>query len=270
MARIMSISMSIFILVPIIAPSVGQAIMLIANWRYIFGATILFGFLGLFWLLIRQPETLADEHRRPMRLTTLLNGFITVCRSHTARGYSLAMGTIFGAFVGYLSSAQQIFQDTFEVGKWFPYLFAIMALFIGAASLLNSRIVIRFGMRKIVTLAMSCSLVVSLVYLAVCLLVDDTGLIGFMVWGAFTFFGFGLCFGNINALAMEPLGRIAGLGAAVVGFFSSFISALVGIPLGRAYDGTQLPLITGFTLLGMVGLGLVLWAGRDSGQKPSS
>ena len=148
MARIMSISMSIFILVPIIAPALGQAIMLIATWRYIFGTFILFGFLGLFWLLIRQPETLADKHRRPIRLTTLLNGFITVCRSRTALGYSLAMGTIFGAFVGYLNSVQQIFQDTFEVGKWFPYLFAVMALFVGAASLLNSRLVMYFGMKK--------------------------------------------------------------------------------------------------------------------------
>jgi DHA1 family bicyclomycin/chloramphenicol resistance-like MFS transporter len=217
----------------------------------------------LFWLLIRQRETLADKHRRPIRLTTLLNGFITVCRSRAALGYSLAMGTTFGAFVGFLSSVQQIFQDTFEVGKWFPYLFAVMALFTGAASLLNARIVMRFGMQKIVRLAMGYSLVVSLSYLVVCLSLD-VGLIGFMVWGAFTFFAIGLCFGNINALAMEPLGHIAGLGAAIVGFFSSLIAILIGIPLGRAYDGSQLPLITGFTVMGMIGLGLVLWAGRDS------
>ena len=270
MARIMSISMSIFILVPIIAPALGQAIMWMVGWRYIFGTFILFGFLGLFWLLIRQPETLTDKHRRPIRLATLLNGFIIVCRSRTALGYSLAMGTIFGAFVGYLNSVQQIFQDTFEVGKWFPYLFAVMALFVGAASLLNSRIVMHFGMKKIVTLAMGYSLLLSLVYLAVCLLVDDPGLIGFMLWGTSAFFGFGLCFGNINALAMEPLGHIAGLGAAVVGFFSSFIAILVGIPLGRAYDGTQLPLIMGFTVLGIIGLSLVLWAGHDAAQKPPS
>ena len=124
----------------------------------------------------------------------------------------------------------------------------------------------RFGMQKIVRLAMACSPVVSLMYLLICLLVDDPGLITFMAWGALCFFGVGLCIGNINALAMEPLGQIAGLGAAVVGFFSSFVAILVGIPLGRAYDGTQLPLITGFVLLGVVGLGLVYWAGRDSTQ----
>ena len=117
---------------------------------------------------------------------------------------------------------------------------------------------------------MGYTLVVSLVYLAVCLLVDDPGLIGFMLWGTFSFFGFGLCFGNINALAMESLGHIAGLGAAVVGFFSSFIAILVGIPLGRAYDGTQLPLITGFTMLSIIGLSLVIWAGHESAQKPPS
>ena len=124
----------------------------------------------------------------------------------------------------------------------------------------------RFGMKQIVQLAMACSPVVSLVYLVICLSVDDPGLIGFMVWGALCFFGVGLCIGNINALAMEPLGQIAGLGAAVVGFFSSFVAILIGIPLGRAYDGTQLPLIAGFAILGVVGLGLVYWAGRDSTQ----
>ena len=264
MARIMSIAMSIFILVPIIAPALGQAIMWIAGWRYIFGTFILFGFLGLFWLLIRQPETLAAEHRRPMRLTTLLNGFITVYQSRTALGYSLAMGAMFGAFVGFLGSVQQIFQDTFEVGKWFPYLFGIMALFTGAASLLNARIVMRFGMQRIVRLAMSYSLGVSLTYLTICLSFDNHGLIGFMVWGAFSFFGIGLCFGNLNALAMESLGHIAGLGAAIVGFLSSLIAILVGIPLGRAYDGSQLPLIAGFAVMGIIGLSLVLWAGRNS------
>tara|TARA_B100000678_G_scaffold91658_1_gene76364 strand:+ start:58 stop:504 length:447 start_codon:yes stop_codon:yes gene_type:complete len=102
MARIMSISMSIFILVPTLAPALGQAIMLLVGWRYIFGTFIGFGVLGLFWLLIRQPETLADEHRRPMQLATLVSGFVTVYRSRAALGYSLAIGTMFGAFIGFL------------------------------------------------------------------------------------------------------------------------------------------------------------------------
>ena len=140
MARIMSISMSIFILVPIIAPAVGQAILWVASWRYIFGTFFLTGFVALFWLLIRQPETLPESARRPLKIVTLAGGFMLVCRSRVAVGYTLAMGAMFGAFVGFLSSVQQIFQDTFQVGKWFPYLFAIMALFIGAASFLNSRI----------------------------------------------------------------------------------------------------------------------------------
>ena len=263
MAKIMSISMSIFILVPMLAPALGQAIMLLMGWRYIFGTFILFGLLGLFWLLLRQPETLAHNDRRPMRLATLVSGFMTVYRSRAAMGYSLATGTMFGAFVGFLSSVQQIFHDIFGVGKWFPYLFAILALFLGVASFFNSRIVMRFGMQKIVRLAMACSPVVSVMYLLICLLVGDPGLIGFMVWGALCFFGVGLCVGNINALAMEPLGKIAGLGASVVGFFTSVVAVLVGIPLGRAYDGTQIPLISGFFILGLIGLILVHWAGRE-------
>ena len=267
MAQIMSISMSIFILVPMLAPALGQAIMLLMGWRYIFGTFILFGVLGLLWLLLRQPETLADGNRRPLRPAAIANGFVIVCRSRAALGYSLAIGTMFGAFIGFLSSIQQIFHDVFGVGKWFPYLFGLLAVFLGVASFLNSRIVMRFGMQKIVRLAMACSPVVSLMYLLICLLVNDPGLIAFMVWGALCFFGVGLCVGNINALAMEPLGEIAGLGAAVVGFFTSSVAVLVGIPLGRAYDGTQIPLIAGFIVLGLMGLILVHWAGHE---KPSN
>ena len=267
MAQIMSISMSIFILVPMLAPALGQAIMLLMGWRYIFGTFILFGVLGLLWLLLRQPETLADGNRRPLRPAAIANGFVIVCRSRAALGYSLAIGTMFGAFIGFLSSIQQIFHDVFSVGKWFPYLFGLLAVFLGVASFLNSRIVMRFGMQKIVRLAMACSPVVSLMYLLICLLVNDPGLIAFMVWGALCFFGVGLCVGNINALAMEPLGEIAGLGAAVVGFFTSSVAVLVGIPLGRAYDGTQIPLIAGFIVLGLMGLILVHWAGHE---KPSN
>ena len=267
MAQIMSISMSIFILVPMLAPALGQAIMLLMGWRYIFGTFILFGVLGLLWLLLRQPETLADGNRRPLRPAAIANGFVIVCRSRAALGYSLAIGTMFGAFIGFLSSIQQIFHDVFGVGKWFPYLFGLLAVFLGVASFLNSRIVMRFGMQKIVRLAMACSPVVSLMYLLICLLVNDPGLIAFMVWGALCFFGVGLCVGNINALAMEPLGEIAGLGAAVVGFFTSSVAVLVGIPLGRAYDGTQIPLIAGFIVLGLMGQILVHWAGHE---KPSN
>ena len=267
MAQIMSISMSIFILVPMLAPALGQAIMLLMGWRYIFGTFILFGVLGLLWLLLRQPETLADGNRRPLRPAAIANGFVIVCRSRAALGYSLAIGTMFGAFIGFLSSIQQIFHDVFGVGKWFPYLFGLLAVFLGVASFLNSRIVMRFGMQKIVRLAMACSPVVSLMYLLICLLVNAPGLIAFMVWGAFCFFGGGLCVGNINALAMEPLGEIAGLGADVVGFFTSSVAVLVGIPLGRAYDGTQIPLIAGFIVLGLMGLILVHWAGHE---KPSN
>ena len=267
MAQIMSISMSIFILVPMLAPALGQAIMLLMGWRYIFGTFILFGVLGLLWLLLRQPETLADSNRRPLRPAAIANGFVIVCRSRAALGYSLAIGTMFGAFIGFLSSIQQIFHDVFGVGIWFPYLFGLLAVFLGVASFLNSRIVMRFGMQKIVRLAMACSPVVSLMYLLICLLVNDPGLIAFMVWGALCFFGVGLCVGNINALAMEPLGEIAGLGAAVVGFFTSSVAVLVGIPLGRAYDGTQIPLIAGFIVLGLMGQILVHWAGHE---KPSN
>ena len=264
MARIMSISMSIFILVPIIAPAVGQAILWVASWRYIFGTFFLTGFVALFWLLIRQPETLPESARRPLKIATLAGGFMIVCRSRVAVGYTLAMGAMFGAFVGFLSSVQQIFQDTFQVGDQFPFLFAILAVSFGVASLVNSRIVVRFGMKIIISSAMTFATLVSAAYFMYCLSVDTPSLMSFMLWGVLCFLGIGLVIGNINALAMEPLGQVAGLGAALVGFLSSFTSFLIGVPIGRAYDGTVVPVITGFMVLGVVSLGLILWTGRNT------
>ena len=266
MARIMSIAMTIFIIVPVLAPTLGQAIIFFAGWRYIFVVFIGVGLLGLAWVLIRQPETLTEKNRRPLHLSSIIEGLIAVLRIRSVLGYALAMGATFGSFVGFLSSIQQIFHDTFGVGKWFPYLFGAMALFTGAALIYNTRIVMKVGMQKIVEVAMGCSVAISLFYLALYIAGPALGLLGFMVWGALSFFCIGMCFGNLNTLAMEPLGEMAGIGAAIVGFLASLVAILSGIPLGRAYDGTQLPLIAGFAVLGIVGFGFTVWARRDSSK----
>ena len=268
MARLMSLAMGIFTVMPIIAPMLGQATMHIAGWRGILSAFILFGVLGLLWLQIRQVESLVPENRRRLQAKMYIDGFVSVWENRAALIYSFALGTTFAAFVGLTSSVQQIFQDTFGVGESFPYLFAAMSFSVVIASLLNSRIVIHFGMRKIVKLAMISIPAVSLVYLAICLFFFDPGLFGFITWGAFCFFGIGMSFANVNTLAMAPLGHIAGLGAAVVSFIPASLAVLIGIPLGRTFDGTQLPLVTGFTVLGVMGLALVLWADRYP-QKPT-
>ena len=262
MARLMSLAMGIFTVMPIIAPMLGQATMHIAGWRGILSAFILFGVLGLLWLQIRQVESLVPENRRRLRAKMYIDGFVSVWENRTALIYSFALGTTFAAFVGLTSSVQQIFQDTFGVGESFPYWLAAMSFSVVIASLLNSRIVIQFGMRKIVKLTMIWIPGVSLAYLIICLLFRDPGLFGFIAWGAFCFFGIGMSFANINTLAMAPLGHIAGLGAAVVSFIPASLAVLIGIPLGRTFDGTQLPLVTGFTVLGVMGLALVLWADR--------
>jgi DHA1 family bicyclomycin/chloramphenicol resistance-like MFS transporter len=155
MARLMSFAMGFFTLMPIIAPMLGQAAMHIAGWQGILSAFILFGVLGLLWLQVRQVESLAPEHRRRFQTQMYLVGFASVWDNRTALIYSFALGTTFAAFVGLMSSVQQIFQDTFNVGESFPYLFAVMAFSVAIASFFNSKIVIRFGMRKIVKLAMS-------------------------------------------------------------------------------------------------------------------
>lgn len=262
MARILSIVMGIFILVPAVAPAIGQGVLWIAHWRFIFVVFLVMGATALVWLSMRQGETLAEERRIPLGAATLFDGVVAVCRSRAALGHTLAMGAIFGAFIGFLNSAQQIFQVTFEVGDRFALYFAVLALAIGAALFVNSRVVTRFGMRRIAAGAAAWCAAVSAVYLGLAAFHAADGLGAFMAWGILNFFCCGLIFGNVQALAMEPLGRVAGIGAAVVGFISTTIAILLAIPIGRAFDGTPIPMIAGFACLGALSFALMLWTGR--------
>ncbi len=262
MARLMSISMSIFTLAPIIAPLLGQLAFNIFGFRGIIMGFIIFGSLGFLWVQFRQIESLSPARRCHFQARMYMTGIISVWEKPHGLIYSIALGMLFSAFVGLMSSVQQIFQDTFKVGDSFPYLFALMAFSVSLASFINSRIVIRFDIQKITETSMICLPMASLIYLLTCKFFNDPGLLGFIVWGSFCFFGLGMAFANINALAMERFGQIAGFGAAIVSFIPSSLAVLIGIPLARTYDGTQVPLVTGFTLLGTVALILVKLAGR--------
>ena len=249
MARIMSFVMAVFIIVP----AIGQAVLFVADWRAIFLLLMALGLICAVWMMFRLPETLADSDRMPLSLARIGSAVKeTVCNRH-ALGYTISAGFIFGAFVGYLNSAQQIFQDVFNLGDLFPLFFGILALSIGASSVVNARIVMRFGMRFL-----SFAAVFTLTGLSLGFLIVDIVLAGhpplwaFMLWGMTSFFCIGLLFGNLNALAMEPLGHIAGTGSAVVGALTTLISLVFGIVVGQAFDGTVLPLVIGFASLGVI------------------
>lgn len=253
MARIMSFVMAVFIVVPALAPAIGQAVMFVADWRAIFLLLMALGLICLAWMTFRLPETLADRDRMPLSAARIGSAVMETVKNRHALGYTISAGFIFGAFVGYLNSAQQIFQDVFGLGDLFPLFFGILALSIGASSVVNARIVMRFGMRLLSFAAVFTLTGLSLVFLVVDIILQGHPPIwAFMLWGMTSFFCIGLLFGNLNALAMEPLGHIAGTGSAVVGALTTLISLVFGIVVGQAFDGTVLPLVAGFACLGVI------------------
>lgn len=255
MARVMSFVMAVFILVPMIAPALGQAVLLVANWRSIFGVLLTLALIAFAWFGIRQPETLPPSQRTKFSLRRIVAAVGEVLRDRCALGYTIASGLVFGAFLGYLNSAQQIFQLQFSLGTRFPLYFAALALAVGCASILNAQLVVRFGMRLLSWRALVTATVVSSGYFVFAwTAAGNSPLWTVMTWGLITFFCLGLVFGNLNALAIESLGHIAGVAAAVIGSLATIISLLFGLLIGQAYDGTVLPLVGGFALLGMASL----------------
>jgi DHA1 family bicyclomycin/chloramphenicol resistance-like MFS transporter len=263
MARIMSVVMAIFIVVPAIAPALGQAVLLTMGWRSIFGVLMIQGLIALTWFTFRQPETLSRDDRIPFSSARILNAVGGVCKNRLSMGYSLASGFIAGVLMSYLSGAQQIFQEVYGLGREFPIYMATLALFVGGASLVNSRIVMRFGMRVLSHWAVLSFVILTTIYLAVTYhLGGSTPLWLMMAFFAPSFFCMGILFGNLSAIAMEPLKHMAGIGAAIIGSLSNFISSSLGALIGRFYDGSTLPLAFGFFILGILTTIAMRWAER--------
>jgi DHA1 family bicyclomycin/chloramphenicol resistance-like MFS transporter len=261
MAQVMSFVMAVFILVPIIAPSFGQAITVFAGWRAIFAAYLGLALIVLVWFAFRQPETLAPNQRLPFSLRRIVMGVREVFTTRIAIGYTIAAGLIFGAFLGYLNTAQQTFQEQYGLGKLFPLFFAVLAVSFGCASVLNARLVMRYGMRRMTTWSSLTIGTLSTAFFAVAYVqAGHPHLWALMVFFLTVFFCLGLLFGNLNALAMEPLGHIAGVGAAVVGALTTTISLLLGILIGQSYNGTVLPLVGGFAVLSLASAAVMRWA----------
>lgn len=268
MARIMSIAMAIFILVPAIAPAIGQGIILISHWRMTFVSLMALAIVSFIWFGFRQPETLHEEDRRKFSINNIMSGVAEAMRYRAAVGYTLAAGCIFGAFLGYLSSAQQVFQVGFGVGEYFPLYFGAAALTIGSASVFNSKFVMQLGMRYLTWRALIAMTVLAVGFLVPIVIFEGLPPLWlFMTWLLATFFCVGIMFGNFNALAMEPLGHMAGLGAALVGSLSTFMSLPFGWAVGAAFDGTAMPLVAGFAVLGVSSMVIMYLTEREAPQQ---
>lgn len=261
MAEIMSLIVTLFVLVPAVAPAIGQGLLFLGSWRVIFVMLLAVAAICSVWLAVRQPETLKPEHRRPLSATAITAALIETLRNRIAAGYALAAGFLLGAFLGYLNTAAQMFQVQYGLGTLFPAYFAALALAFGSASLLNSRLVMRLGMRPLTrTAIIGVAGFSSLFFLIAAAAGGHPPLWALMLYLLAVFFCVGLLFGNLNALAMEPLGHIAGIAASVIGTITTLLSMLLGALIGLAYDGTVLPLVGGFTLLGALSFAAVRWA----------
>lgn len=250
MARVMSFVMTVFILVPVLAPALGQLILLVTGWRAIFVLFLLMALLVTLWFALRMPETLQPENRRPMTLTFLLAACKEVLCHPVAMGYTLVSGLVFGAFMGYLNSAQPILQEQYALGGQFPLYFGGLAAAIGVSTITNARLVGRFGMRLLSIIALGEITLVSLIFMAVAVYFSGhPPLWSLMLYLLLVFFSVGLLFGNLSALAMEPLGHIAGIGAGLVSSLSTLIALIPGVLIGQLFDGTVMPLVIGYLIL---------------------
>ncbi len=267
MARIMSFVMAVFILVPAIAPALGLAVLRTAGWRAIFVTIFLIGAVAFAWLALRQPETLPAARRRPLSPRAIGRAVREILGIRAAVGYTVATGFAFSPFVAYLSSAPQIFEDGYAVGDLFPLWFAVLALAIGLASIVNSRLVMRYGMRRLSSVSSGAIALVSAA--AWFGLFPFDGLPPFWLFMAYFLFVFvciGLLFGNLNALAMEPLGHLAGVGASVIASLATLISVPLGGVVGQSFDGTLYAQVGSFAVFGAGMLAAIRWAER--GRRP--
>ncbi len=261
MARVMSFVMTVFVLVPMLAPSFGQIMLSLAGWRSIFGFYAVLGVITVLWFGLRMPETLAPEHRAPFSLRRIIIAIREILGIRLALGFTVTAGLLNGAFLGYLNSAQQIFQEQYGLGERFPLYFGAAAFSLGLAALLNARLVMRLGMSFLARWSLFGILVLSSVTLGIALQTAGQPPLWFLMsYLITTFFCFGSLFGNINALAMKPLGHIAGIGAAVVGALSTLISVPIGIVIGQNYNGTIVPLVAGMAILSGLSLVVMRWA----------
>jgi MFS transporter, DHA1 family, multidrug resistance protein len=257
MASVMSLAMMIFIAVPMLAPSLGQLVMLWTQWRGIFVVLMLSGVLVLTWSALRMPETLPLSGRKSLAILDVLGAYRQTVTNRQTLGYALAAGGVQGSLFAFVFSAQQVFTEVYKLGHYFPLVFAAVAIGFAVAGFLNARFVSRFGMRK-----MSHGALIGFVTVAGIMLVSAKlqmlPLPLFIALSTCMTFAFGLTTANFTALAMEPQGHIAGTASSLYGSITTLLGIGVGTLIGQSYDGTLLPFATGFFLCALGALVVVL------------
>lgn len=262
MARTMSLTFIVFMIVPVLAPTFGQAVLLTSGWRSIFILLAVYGFAVLIWSAFRLPETLPVERRRPLSLFKVREAVAITLRNRLSIGNTLALTLVVGALFAFVNSIQQIVFDVFDAPELMPLVFACIAGPMALSSYLNTRIVERLGSRRIMLSTLWIFAGVSAFHLLVSAVLGEN-LIVFIVLQAASMACFGLISANLSTVAMHPLGHIAGTASSVQGLITTIGGALIGLLVGQFFDRTTIPLLAGFTICGAAGLAMALWANRE-------
>ncbi|MEM6515735.1 MAG: multidrug effflux MFS transporter [Bacteroidota bacterium] len=266
MAKIISIIVMFFILVPIVAPTYGQFLLDFFGWKAIFNGNLIISTCIIIWFWLRQPETLSDKKRIRFRPQIFVTGTKEFFKYKDAVAFTLISGFITGSFMVYLSTSQQIFQVQYDLGEWFPYIFASTAFAVGFATFMNSRLVMRFGAFNIAYWATIGYAVTSMLYVILFFNFGNPHIGILVAFFLIQFFFVGFLFGNLRSLAMEPLGHIAGIGAAINGFLSTVLAVPIANFIGSFVKVSVLPLFVGFSAFGLLSLLTLLILKRHRGS----
>ncbi len=270
MARVMSFAMMVFIVIPILAPAIGEGFLMLGSWRWIFLFLLGFALLLTVWIALRLPETLHPEHKRALGLGTMLDAYRITLRTRQTLGYTIAMALIYSCLMAYIANAPQIFKDIYQLGGKFPLVFGAIAAILMPAAYSNAHLVGRLGLRKSSHFALLMFLAGSMV-LALLSITGQLGVVAFCALMGSTLFFFAWTFPNFNAIAMEPLGEVAGTASSFIGFFTTAVSALLAWLIGQAFDGTVAPLGLSFAVLSAAAV-FTVWVtehGRLFGIRPA-
>ncbi len=264
MASVMSLIMMVFLIVPMIAPAIGGAMLAFGSWIYVFISMLVLAFILTAWFGWRMPETLHPEYRRPLSLKATIQAVRLTVSTRVAVGYATALGLLTGCIMGYVGSAEQVFDTgLYRLGPLFPLAFGMVAGAMGAATLINSRVVRRLGMRRLSHAGTLAFTLVGLVQVAVGLAYGGhPPLALFLAVLAANQFLISFAMPNFNALALEPLGAVAGTASSFLGFYTTILGAACGYAIGQSFDGTVLPIGLGYAGLGALALVVVAWTER--------
>ena len=252
MAKVMSLVFMTFMLVPVLAPNIGQAILLVASWRAIFLVLAAYALAMLLWSAMRLPETLHPEYRRSLNPKEMLGAVVETIRDAQSRGYTIAVTIIFSALVAYIASIQQIVFDAFHEGRFIGLVFASIAAPMALASWTNSRIVGRYGLRRVGHASAAALVLVGAAHAALALAGGET-LVSFVILQSLTMCCFAFASSNLSTLAMENMAPIAGTASSVQGVFGTLGAAIIGFFIGQSFDGTATPFAVGTAICTALG-----------------